>query len=70
MATKKPAASQEDRAQYRVLRAITVDNGQTLMPGEVITPGADWPFHRARQLVEQGSLLALAPSDDKEADDA
>lgn len=46
--------------KYQVIRAITAGSGQTYMPGEVIEPGDDWPFHRARQLAEQGYLLPLA----------
>lgn len=46
---------------YRVLKAITVDSGQTYMPGDSIVIDATWPARRAKQLVEQ---KFLAPEGD------
>lgn len=44
---------------YRVLKAITVDTGQTYMPGDEIVIDASWPARRAKQLVEQKFLAPM-----------
>ena len=44
---------------YRVLKAITVDTGQTFMPGDEIVIDASWPARRAKQLVEQKFLAPM-----------
>lgn len=67
MATKQantaPDADQEAHApageSYRVLKAITVDTGQTYMPGDEIVIDASWPARRAKQLVEQKFLAPI-----------
>jgi hypothetical protein len=62
--TEPEAKEQEPAAKgetYRVLKAITVDTGQTYMPGETIEIDATWPARRAKQLVEQ---KFLAPQGD------
>jgi hypothetical protein len=46
-------------AQYRVLKAFTLNSGQTVMPGDTVTPEKDWPERRPGQLVKQGYLNAL-----------
>lgn len=68
MAAKQTTAAEPDEqeqapagATYRVLKAITVDTGQTYMPGDTIVIDASWPARRAKQLVEQ---KFLAPEGD------
>ena len=48
--------------RFRVLRAITLEDGRTAMPGEIIEASENWPYHRSRQMVEQGYLLPISPS--------
>lgn len=46
--------------RYRVLKAITLADGSTVMPGEEIDlSGPEWPARRAKQLVDQKYLRPL-----------
>ena len=62
-ANTAPDADQEAQTpageSYRVLKAITVDTGQTFMPGDEIVIDASWPARRAKQLVEQKFLAPM-----------
>ena len=59
--TAEPAADEEEAETYRVLKAFTLDDGQTLMPGEKFSPGEvkQWPARRSKQLVEQKFLRPI-----------
>ncbi len=65
VAAKAAEAKQEEPApvseptSYRVLKAITLGNGQTLGPGDTLAIADDdpeWPTRRPAQLVKQGYL--------------
>jgi hypothetical protein len=46
--------------RFRVLKAFTLGDGRTVMPGEEFAPeGADWPPRRSKQLVEQKYLRPI-----------
>ena len=51
----------EQADAYRVLKAFTLDDGMTVMPGEKFVPGdvAKWPARRSKQLVEQKYLRPI-----------
>lgn len=59
-----PKAASEDKDEadsYHVLKAFTLDDGRTVMPGETFTPGdvEKWPARRSKQLVEQKYLRPI-----------
>jgi hypothetical protein len=61
-----PAAKAEDEGKdeadsYRVLKAFTLDDGRTVMPGEKFVPGdvEKWPARRSKQLVDQKYLRPI-----------
>jgi hypothetical protein len=47
--------------RYRVLKAFTLDDGRTVMPGEVFEPAdvTPWPARRTKQLTEQKYLRPM-----------
>lgn len=46
--------------RYRVLKAITLSDGRTAMPGEVIdVGGSEWPSRRPKQLTDLGFLRPI-----------
>lgn len=60
----KPAAKAEpaESMRFRVLKAITLDDGRTVMPGEELEIAADdpsWPARRPRQLTRQKYLRPM-----------
>lgn len=50
-------------AQYRVLKAITLEDGRTAMPGDTVTDEG-WPYGRGALLVDQRYLLPLEGASD------
>lgn len=46
-------------ARYRVLKAITLADGSTLMPGDEFAPDETFPARRPGQLVRQKFLRAI-----------
>lgn len=60
-AAKTAAAKSAEPDRYRVLKAFTLDDGLTLMPGEVFEPGsvASWPERRTKQLEDQKYLRPI-----------
>lgn len=59
-----PKAEGEDTDasdSFRVLKAFTLDDGMTIMPGEKFSPGdvEKWPARRTKQLVEQKYLRPI-----------
>lgn len=67
-APEKPqdAATAEDKAEpqavtFHVLKAITLDDGLTVMPGETFNPSdvKNWPARRTQQLVDQKFLRPI-----------
>lgn len=53
------AESEPSGQRYTVLKAITVEDGKTYMPGEEFVPGPDFPSRRPKQLVDQHFLRPL-----------
>jgi hypothetical protein len=53
---EKPTAD-----RFRVLKAFTLDDGMTVMPGEVFKPAdvAKWPARRTKQMEDQKFLRAI-----------
>lgn len=60
-APKAEAEDKDEAEHYRVLKAFTIDDGQTLMPGEKFAPGEveNWPARRTKQLVDQKFLRPI-----------
>ena len=52
----EPAAEPE---RYRVLKAFTLDDGRTVMPGEEWTPEGGWPARRLHQMNDQKYLRPI-----------
>lgn len=57
-ASGKPAKDTEP-ARFRVLKAFTLADGRTVMPGEEFTPDDSFPARRPKQLVEQKYLRPI-----------
>lgn len=45
--------------RFRVMRAVQLTAGETTMPGTIVEQGADWPYRRAKQFVDQGYLAPI-----------
>lgn len=55
----EPEKAEGDR--FRVLKAFTLDDGRTVMPGEEFAPGdiEKWPARRSKQMVDQKYLRPM-----------
>jgi hypothetical protein len=58
---KAKAKAKPDAERFRVLKAFTLDDGRTVMPGETFSPAdvEKWPERRTKQLEEQKYLRPI-----------
>ena len=60
-AAKAEDEGKDEADSYRVLKAFTLDDGRTVMPGEKSEPASveKWPARRSKQLVDQKYLRPI-----------
>lgn len=44
--------------RYRILKAVTLEDGRTAMPGDTVSD-TDWPYGRAALLIDQRYMLPI-----------